>query len=88
MVTVTDKLFSKVRQSRNQCQLAKKLWITGDILKSIKNRNKHFAKFRKSKNENDLRKHKSFGNILTHIKSAAKATFFSKLSKKKVKILL
>ena len=79
LTAAADKTFPKVRQSRKQYLHAKIPWITHDILKSIQHQYKLFSKFKKSRDENDHRKYKSFRYNLTRIKEAAKAAL-SKLS--------
>jgi len=53
--------------------MAKKPWISHEILASIKQQNKLYAKYQKTGNENDHKIYKTFRNKLTCQKEAAKA---------------
>ena len=82
LVTVTDKF---VRRLDNQKSNTSKLKNPGLLVaswKSIKYQNKVSAKFKKSEDENNLRKYKFFKNNSTHIKDAAKVTNFQNFVEK------
>ena len=81
MTKVTNNLFPKTRQSRNQYKSAKKPWITKGILTSIKQQNRLYKKFKKSLDVKDFKRYKSFRNKLTHVKESSKAIYFQKLVK-------
>ena len=81
MTKVTNNLFPKTRQSRNQYKSAKKPWITKGILTSIKQQNRLYKKFKKSLDAKDFKRYKSFRNKLTHVKESSKAIYFQKLVK-------
>ena len=68
-------------QTRNERRLSKKPWITQGILKSIKTKNKLFKKLFKSNSNEEKIFFKKYLNKLTHVKHAAKRSYYEKLIK-------
>ena len=68
---VTDNIFPKTRVSRKQFKVAKKTWITKDILKALKRQNKLYSKCLKSKKESDYQIYRTFRNKVTRMKESS-----------------
>ena len=77
--TVTDNIFPKTRVSRKQFKIAKKPWITKDILKALKRQNKLYSKYLKSKKESDYQTYRTFRNEVTRMKESSKAKHYQNL---------
>ena len=69
MSNLTDKHFPKVQLSRRQYKIAKELWLTKGILKSITTQNKLYAKYKRSNSTSDHNIYKEYRNKLTRIKN-------------------
>ena len=75
----TNKYFPKQRISRKQYKLSKTPHIGPEILASIKQRNKLYATYLKSKCPLQLAIYKKFRNKVTRAKEAAKRACFERL---------
>ena len=77
--TVADNIFPKTRESRKEFKIAKKTWITKDILKALKRQNKLCSKYLKSKKESDYQIYRTFRNKVTRMKESSKAKHYQNL---------
>ena len=82
LVTVTDKFVQRLDNQKSNTSKLKNPGLLVASWKSIKYQNKVSAKFKKSEDENNLRKYKFFKNNSTHIKDAAKITNFQNFVEK------
>ena len=69
----------KKTMSRKQYKVSKSPWITTGILTSIKQKNKLYAKYIKTKNSIIFEEYKKYRNKVTHVKEAAKRNYFQML---------
>ena len=79
MNDLTDRHFPKKRLSRNQYKTFKNPWITPEILASIKQKNKFYTKYIKTKCPLSLANYKKIRNKVTHDKKVAEKAYFEKL---------
>ena len=79
MSDLNNHYFPLKKMSRRQHKISKNSWIIQDILTSIKNKNKLYAKYLKNKSLEVLSKYKKYRNKLTHVKETAKHSCFKYL---------
>ena len=65
--------------SRKQHKISKNPWISSDILKLIKEKNKLYSKYLKHKSPVVFAEYKKLRNRVTHEKEAAKRNYFENL---------
>ena len=76
MNDLTDRHFPKKRSSRKQYKTSKNPWITPEILASIKQKNKLYTRYIKSKCPSSLAIYKKIRNKVTQDKAVAKKILF------------
>ena len=76
---LTDRHFPKKRLSRQQYKTSKNPWITSKILASIKQNNKLYTTYIKTKCPLSLANYKKIRNKVTHDKEVAKKAYFENL---------
>ena len=79
MSDLTNLCCPKKTMSRKQYRVSKSPWITTGILTSIKQKNKLYAKYIKTKNSIIFEEYKKYRNKVTHVKEAAKRNYFQTL---------
>ena len=71
--------FPKKKQSRKQYQTSNHPWSTKDLLNQIKQKNKLYTKFLKTKSDAIFFKYQKCRNILTHAKKFSKRKYYQSL---------
>ena len=79
MNNLTNRHFPKKMLSRKQFKILKNPWISPEILASIKQKNKIYVKYLKTKCPKQLQIYKKIRNKVTHEKEAAKRAYFETL---------
>ena len=79
MSDLTNLCCPKKTMRRKQYKVSKSPWITTGILTSIKQKNKLYAKYLKTKNSIIFEEYKKYRNKVNHVKEAAKRNYFQTL---------
>ena len=71
--------------SRRETKLKQKPWLTKDLLKSIRRKNKLYRKFIKSGNPEELKAYKTLSKSLNYLQKQSKKKYYDELIKKSTK---
>ena len=79
LTSLTNLYFSNKKQSRKQYKTSSLPWITKDLLNQIKQKNKLYSRFLKTKSNAIFLKYKKCRNKLTHAKELSEGKYYQSL---------